>query len=93
MEAAPPLRYPNGGDQTDARSEPLMMSETPVITKIDGILSEDGAPPTASLPKFLRIRCQTTMGQFGLLDVLISESAAQELAQELAKHLQASGSP
>ena len=65
-----------------------MMTETPVITKIDS-LGPNSIPLLGSMPKSLRISCQTPHGP---LDVCISESAALELTATLRTYFRADDS-
>jgi hypothetical protein len=66
----------------------MPLDPTPVILKIEAIRS-GGIPLTSKTPKHLVLRTKT---EDGPLDVCISEDAAAELAAELGRHLQASGS-
>ena len=67
-----------------------MASETEIILSVQAIEDDPAVPQTSNTPKFLRIHARTMAGP---LDVRISVNAFRELAEALAKHLQARGSP
>jgi hypothetical protein len=60
----------------------MQFSQTDIIVEIQGIEVDPAIPQTATTPRFLRIRARTMTGQ---LDVCISEAAAEELAEVLAR--------
>ena len=69
----------------------MVATESPVIAKIEGTMARE-VPRTGGTPKFHRIRCRTTTPPLDQFDLLLSEAAAEELAAELAKLMQARGS-
>jgi hypothetical protein len=77
------VRYPEGANESGAKSMPRLDSEGDVILRIAGI-EKGPIPQMTNTPKYLAIRGVTAVGP---RDVLISEAAARELRARLTELL------